>query len=81
MDNVNYYPLYFEVLKYVSNDNTIRSVNNVVPHTVNTDDDIISEFNTKMNSDDTDVYTISRMKPKKKLYKHMITYFRGHTFV
>ena len=58
MDNVNYCPPCFELLAYMSNDDTIRPVNNVVPRTVNTDDDVISEFNTKMNSDDIDAHTV-----------------------
>ena len=36
------------------NHDTIRSLSYVVSRTVKTDDDIISEFNTKMNSDGKD---------------------------
>ena len=41
----------------MSNDNSIRPINCVVPRMANTDDDVISEFNRKINSDDTDVHT------------------------
>ena len=43
----NYCPSCCELLEYMPNDNTIRPVNNVVPRTINTDDDVILEFNTK----------------------------------
>ena len=57
MANVNCCPPRFKLLKYVSNDDIIRPINNVSPCTVNTDDDIITEFNTKINSDDKDAHT------------------------
>ena len=58
MDNVNYRPPYFKPLKNIFNDDTIRPVNNVVPCTVNIDDDVISEFNTKINGDGKNAHTI-----------------------
>ena len=58
VDNVNHCPFCFKLLEYMSNDDTIRPVNNVVLSMVNTDDAIISEFNTNMNSDDTNAHTV-----------------------
>ena len=52
MDDINYCPPCFKVPKYMSNDDNIRLVNKVVSRTVNTDDGVITEFNTKINSDD-----------------------------
>ena len=39
VDNVNCCPPRFRLLKYISNDDIIRPINNIVPCTVNTDDD------------------------------------------
>ena len=58
MDDVNYCPPCFKVPKYMSNDDNIRLVNKVVSRTVNTDDDVISEFNTKINRNDKDAHTV-----------------------
>ena len=41
----------------MSNDDITRPINNIVPRTVNTDDGVITEFNTKINSDDKDAHT------------------------
>ena len=42
----------------MSNDDTIGTVNDDDSCMVNTDDDVITEFNTKTNSDDIDVHTV-----------------------
>ena len=60
VDTFNYFPTCFKQLKSMSDHDNISCINDAILRTVNIDADVITEFNSKLNSDDSEDLSITQ---------------------